>query len=137
MRLPDIELDDRRFQDLVSEARMRIARACPEWTEHNVSDPGITLIELFAWMTEMTIYRLNRVPDKLHVALLELLGIRLDGPAAAQTSLRFRLAEVAKSPVLISAATEVGTPRTATEESIIFQVDETFEVPALSVWPPE
>ena len=51
MRLPEIKLDDRRFQDLVSEARTRIARACPEWTEHNVSDPGITLIELFAWMT--------------------------------------------------------------------------------------
>ena len=66
-RLPDIQLDDRRFQDLVSEARLRITRSCPEWTEHNVSDPGVTLIELFAWMTEMTIYRLNRVPDKLHV----------------------------------------------------------------------
>jgi predicted phage baseplate assembly protein len=130
VRLPEIELDDRRFQDLVSEARVKIARSCPEWTEHNVSDPGITLIELFAWMTEMTIYRLNRVPDKLHVALLELLGIRLDGPSAAQTSLRFRLAEVAREPVLISAATEVGTPRTATEESIIFQVDEDFTIPA-------
>ena len=96
VRLPEIQLDDRRFQDLVSEARMKITRSCPEWTEHNVSDPGITLIELFAWMTEMTIYRLNRVPDKLHVSLLELLGIRLDGPSAAQTSLRFRLPEVAK-----------------------------------------
>ena len=101
MRLPEIELDDRRFQDLVSEARTRISRACPEWTEHNVSDPGITLIELFAWMTEMTIYRLNRVPDKLHVALLDLLGIRLDGPSAATTSLRFRLADAPTEPILI------------------------------------
>ena len=85
VRLPEIQLDDRRFQDLVNEARTRIARSCPEWTEHNVSDPGITLIELFAWMTEMTIYRLNRVPDKLHVALLDLLGIRLGRPSAATT----------------------------------------------------
>jgi predicted phage baseplate assembly protein len=130
VRLPEIQLDDRRFQDLVSEARLKITRSCPEWTEHNVSDPGITLIELFAWMTEMTIYRLNRVPDKLHVSLLELLGIRLDGPSAAQTSLRFRLPETAKEPLLIDAGTEVGTPRTATEESIVFQVDEAFEVPA-------
>ena len=130
MRLPEIQLDDRRFQDLVSEARLKITRSCPEWTEHNVSDPGITLIELFAWMTEMTIYRLNRVPDKLHVSLLELLGIRLDGPSAAQTTLRFRLPEVAKEVLTIDGGTEVGTPRTATEESIIFQVDETFEVPA-------
>ena len=137
MRLPEIQLDDRRFQDLVSEARTKITRACPEWTEHNVSDPGITLIELFAWMTEMTIYRLNRVPDKLHVALLELLGIRLDGPSAAQTSLRFRLAEPASEPLLIPGGlTEVGTPRTATEESIIFQVDEDFEIPARAGRPP-
>ena len=132
MRLPEIELDDRRFQDLVSEARLRINRSCPEWTEHNVSDPGITLIELFAWMTEMTIYRLNRVPDKLHVKLLELLGIQLDGPSAATTDLRFRLAEPAEEPLdIVGGTTEVGTPRTANEESIVFQVDEDFTVPAL------
>jgi predicted phage baseplate assembly protein len=131
VRLPQIELDDRRFQELVSEARMRIARACPEWTEHNVSDPGITLIELFAWMTEMTIYRLNRVPDKLHVALMELLGIRLDGPTAARTNLRFRLSAPASEQVEIrGGATEVGTLRTATEESILFQVEEDFTIPA-------
>ncbi len=125
MTLPEIQLDDRRFQDLVSEARQRIHRACPEWTEHNVSDPGITLIELFAWMTEMTIYRLNRVPDKLHVALLELLGVKLDGPSAARTSLRFRLAAPPSENVIIpGGGTEVGTPRTATEESIVFQVDD-------------
>ena len=133
MRLPEIQLDDRRFQDLVSEARTRIARACPEWTEHNVSDPGITLIELFAWMTEMTIYRLNRVPDKLHVALLDLLGIRLDGPSAATTSLRFRLADKPTEPILIEGGnTEVGTPRTAHDESVIFQVDEDFTIPAMA-----
>jgi predicted phage baseplate assembly protein len=130
VRLPEIQLDDRRFQDLVSEARTRISRACPEWTEHNVSDPGITLIELFAWMTEMTIYRLNRVPDKLHVALLDLLGIRLDGPSAATTSLRFRLADKPSEPVLIPGGdTEVGTPRTAHDEAVIFQVDEDFTIP--------
>src|ERR671917_533647 len=112
MRLPEIQLDDRRFQDLVSEARLRVNRACPEWTEHNVSDPGITLIELFAWMTEMTIYRLNRVPDKLHVSLLELLGIRLDGPSAARTDVRFRLAAPASEAVSIPGGdTEVATPR--------------------------
>ena len=85
MTLPEITLDDRRFQDLVNEARLRISQRCPEWTEHNVSDPGITLIELFAWMTETLIYRLNRVPDKLHVALLELLGIQIAPPIAATT----------------------------------------------------
>ena len=129
-KLPDIQLDDRRFQDLVSEARLRINRSCPEWTEHNVSDPGITLIELFAWMTEMTIYRLNRVPDKLHVTLLELLGIQLDGPSAAATDLRFRLVEPPTEPLLIQGgATEVGTPRTARDDAVVFQVRDDFTIP--------
>jgi predicted phage baseplate assembly protein len=112
-------LDDRRFQELVSEARTRIALSCPEWTEHNVSDPGITLIELFAWMTDMLIYRVNRIPDKLHVALLELLGVQLHGPTAARTQVRFRLAAPAEQPVEIPAATtEVGTLRTAADDSL-------------------
>jgi predicted phage baseplate assembly protein len=131
VKLPEIQLDDRRFQDLVSEARLRINRSCPEWTEHNVSDPGITLIELFAWMTEMTIYRLNRVPDKLHVTLLELLGIQLDGPSAAAADVRFRLVEPPTEPLTITGGeTEVATGRTASEEPVVFQVDEDFTIPS-------
>lgn len=129
MSLPEIVLDDRRFQELVSEARQRISLTCPEWTEHNVSDPGITLIELFAWMTDMLVYRLNRIPDKLHVALLELLGIRLAAPAAAIAQLRFRLAAPAEDQVPIPAATEVGTVRTAQEPAIVFQTRQDFTIP--------
>src|SRR5438067_556450 len=114
MALSQIVLDDRNFQELVNEARLRITRTCPEWTEHNVSDPGITLIELFAWMTEMLIYRVNRIPDKLHVALLELLGIGLEPPSAATAELRFRLAAPPQEPIAIPAGeTEVGTLRRA------------------------
>jgi predicted phage baseplate assembly protein len=130
MRLADITLDDRTFQDLVNEARLRITQRCPEWNEHNVSDPGITLIELFAWMTEATIYRLNRVPDKLHVALLNLLGIQIAPPNVATTDIRFRLAAPPEQPLLIpGGATEVGTVRTASEESIVFQTSEDFVIP--------
>jgi predicted phage baseplate assembly protein len=129
MRLPEINLDDRGFQDLVNEARLRIAQSCPEWTEHNVSDPGITLIELFAWMTEMVIYRLNRIPDKLHVALMELLGITLEPPTAAEGDVRFRLAAPVGEPVAIPEGTEVGTLRTPSEESIVFQTTSAVTIP--------
>ena len=131
MRLPEVELDDRTFQSLVSEARMRIHQSCPEWTEHNVSDPGVTLIELFAWMTEMVIYRLNRVPDKLHVAMLDLLAIRRESPTAATTDLTFRLSAPASEPLPIPAGdTEVGTLRTASEEAVVFQTSEDVTIPA-------
>jgi predicted phage baseplate assembly protein len=134
MNLPQIRLDDRQFQELVSEARLRIAKTCPEWTEHNVSDPGITLIELFAWMTDMLIYRVNRVPDKLHVALLELLGIELHGPTAARTHVRFRLAAPSEQAVDIpGGTTEVATLRTASDESIVFQVANDFSIPSLKM----
>ena len=82
MALPVANLDDRTFQDIVNEARRRIPQYCPEWTDHNLSDPGITLIELFSWMTEMLIYRMNKVPDKNYVKFLELLGVTLT-PARA------------------------------------------------------
>jgi predicted phage baseplate assembly protein len=132
MRLPDITLDDRSFQDLVNEARHRIAEACPDWTEHNVSDPGITLIELFAWMTEMVIYRLNRVPDKLHIRLMDLVQLKLEPPTAATTDITFRLAAPPQAePVIIPGGlTEVATVRAPSEEPIVFQTDEDFTIPA-------
>ncbi len=92
MPLPVPDLDDLRFQqDLVDEARLRIIRYCPEWTEYNLSDPGITLIELFAWMTEMIVYRLNKVPEKNYVKFLEMIGIELQPASSARADLTFRL----------------------------------------------
>jgi len=131
MSLPQVDLDDRRFQDLVNEARTRVARACPEWTEHNVSDPGITLIELFAWMTEMVIYRLNRIPDKVHVALLGLVGLQMEPPSAAETLLRFRLAAPPEESITLPARLEVGTPRTPSEPSVVFQTTAEVAVPVI------
>src|ERR671929_192936 len=63
MPLPAPNLDDRRFQDLVDDAKRLVQRRCPEWTDHNVSDPGVTLIEAFATMVDQLLYRLNRAPD--------------------------------------------------------------------------
>lgn len=129
MRIPSINLDDRTFQDLVDEARRRINQTCPEWTEHNVSDPGITLIELFAWLTEMVVYRLNRIPEKLHAALMELLGIGLDPPAAASADVRFLLSAPATAPLLIPGrTTEVATIRSPGEDAVVFQTKDDFTI---------
>ena len=66
-------LDDRRYADLVEEARSLIPSYAPEWTNHNPSDPGITLVELFAYLTEMLVYRINRVTDDNIRAFLKLI----------------------------------------------------------------
>ena len=130
-RLPEIVLDDRQFQDLVNEARVRVARHCPEWTDHNVSDPGITLIELFAWLTETLVYRVNRIPAKLHVALLELLGMRLRPPTAAthRHPLPARGPAGGEDVVIPGGETEVATQRLGPEEPVVFQTEQDFTIP--------
>ena len=56
-----------------------------------MSDPGITLIELFAWMTDMLLYRVNQVPDKLYIKFLRMIGVRLEPPRAARAPVTFYL----------------------------------------------
>ncbi|MBW4631787.1 MAG: baseplate J/gp47 family protein [Iphinoe sp. HA4291-MV1] len=72
LQLPN--LDDRTYDDLVQEALSLIPTYAPEWTNHNPSDPGITLIELFAYLTEMLLYRLNRVTSANKQAFLNLIS---------------------------------------------------------------
>ena len=127
--LGDLVLDDLRFQELVSEARTRITRHSPEWTEHNVSDPGITLIELFAWFTDILLYRINRIPDRLHLALLELVGVTPAPPQQARTRVRFTL-EQPSADVTIPAGSEVAAPRTAGQDGVVFQTTEALTVRA-------
>ena len=124
MPIPDPQLDDRQFQDIVNEAKALIPRYTPEWTDHNVSDPGVTLIELFAWMTDLILYRLNRVPEKNYLRFMNLLGITLKDPVPAQTSIRFRLSAPPTGPIRIARGTEVATVRTADTESVIFSTDQ-------------
>jgi predicted phage baseplate assembly protein len=123
MSLPTPNLDDRRFQDIVDEAKRRIPVLCPEWTDHNVSDPGVTMIELFAWMVEMMLYRLNQVPEKSYITFMDLMGVRLQPPAAARTDLTFWLAAPATDSVTIQAGSEVATVQTTAEDAVSFSTD--------------
>src|SRR5262245_41790133 len=121
-------LDDRRFQDLVDEARRLIPRYCPRWTDHNLSDPGITLIELFATLVESLIYRLNRVPDTSYITFMALMGVRLEPPAAARAQITFWLSGELfgpeAEPKLIPLGTEVAIEQnSATETPISFSAD--------------
>lgn len=121
MPLPTPVLDDLHFQrDIVDHAKRLIPLYCPEWTDHNVSDPGVTLIELFAWMTEMLLYRVNQVPDKMYLKFLEMIGVRLHPPRPASVPITFYLSAAQPREVSIPAETEVATIRTETEAPLIF-----------------
>ena len=80
MSLPLPQLDDRRWADLMAEAQALIPRYAPSWTDHNVHDPGITFLELFTWLTEMDIYRLNQIPERHLRKFLALIGFSPQPP---------------------------------------------------------
>ncbi len=131
MPLPTVNLDDRRFDDLVDQAKQLIPQYCPEWTDHNTSDPGIALIEIFAWMTDLLLYRVNQVPDKMFVKFLELIGLSLDPPRAAVVPITFYLSAPQDVTITVPAGTEVATVRTEVSEAIVFSTED-----ALSIVPP-
>jgi predicted phage baseplate assembly protein len=93
------QIDDRRYDDIVTEIRTRIARYAPEWkpgesawTDVNENDPGITLAQVFAWQADMLLYRLNRVPELAYIKFLELIGIELAPAQPAQAEVTFPVA---------------------------------------------
>lgn len=92
MNIPLPDLDDRRWADLVDEGRALIPVYGPEWTDHNAHDPGITLMELFAWIAEMDIYQLNRIPDLHKRKFLQLVGITPRPPQPSCAVVAFELA---------------------------------------------
>ncbi len=90
MPLEAPKLDTRTFEELVQLARLRIPRYTPEWTDFNESDPGITLVQLFAWLTEMTLYQMNRVSERNYIKFLQLLNMELRPAQPAVAHLTFK-----------------------------------------------
>jgi len=129
MPLPAPQLDDRRFQDLVDELKRRIPVYAPEWTNHNLSDPGVALIELFAWLGEIVLYRVNQVPDRLYVHFLNLVGIEPFPPSVALADLTFWLSGELESPAVVPSGTQVMAASTvATGEPIVFTTVRDLEI---------
>ena len=88
MPLPSPILDDRSYQQLRDELVRRIPVYTPEWTDHNASDPGITLLELFAFLGENLLYRFNQIPEATKLEFLRRLDVPLRPAQPAQALLR-------------------------------------------------
>src|SRR5687767_1809895 len=111
-------LDDRTWAQLVDEARSLIPRVSPQWTDHNVHDPGITFIELFAWLAEMQLYQLNRVGARHREAFAQLAGVAREQRKPARVDIH------AEGTPPTTVFVPAGTQLTPTEgEEIIFETD--------------
>jgi hypothetical protein len=105
MALPLPVLDDRTFEEMTAEALRLVPQRAPAWTDHNLSDPGVTLIELFTWLTEMQRFYLDRLRDESYVKLLGLLGMQPRAATPARAGVAVSMPESA--PML---AMPRGTP---------------------------
>jgi len=125
--LQDIKLDDRNYQEIRDDAVEKIVKHCPEWTNHNPSDPGITIVELLSSMSEDIIERLNQVPDKNYLAFLDLIGIEQRLPRPSASYVTFKMSEgyqsstAKKDTILIKEGSVVATNPKGDEESILFE----------------
>jgi predicted phage baseplate assembly protein len=85
------KLDDRTYQQLLDQLVRRIPVYTPEWTDHNASDPGITLLQLFSYLGEQLLYRFNQIPDKNYVEFLRLIGVTLRPASSASAHLTVKI----------------------------------------------
>jgi hypothetical protein len=74
MPIPLPNLDDWSYADLTAQAQALIPTLDPAWTNHNPSDPGIALVELLAWLTEMLLFQVDQVTPASTEKFLKLLN---------------------------------------------------------------
>lgn len=94
-------IDNRSFDDIVAEARTRIPHYTPEWTDLNDNDPGIALLQVFAWMSEILIFRMAKVPDLNYIKFLQLIGIELRPAEPARAEVAFPVVNGQPNPFVI------------------------------------
>ncbi len=104
MPLKDPVIDDRKYADILAEIRTRIPRYTPEWkpqwNDLNDSDPGMILAQTFAWLSEMLLFRMQRVPELNYVKFLQLIGIELLPALPARAEVTFTVADAAVTPTV-------------------------------------
>lgn len=101
IRLPN--LDDQKYSDIVEAAKRRIPVIFPEWTDFNEHDPGITVIEVFAWLKEMQQFYLNKISDRSRADMFRLLGIEMRRTAPASVTVSF----AGNAPETVPAGTRI------------------------------
>ena len=121
--LPDIHLDRMSFDETVKKAKNRIVSLYPQWTDFNYHDPGITLIELFAWYKEIQQYELDHIGELHKLKYLKLLGTDIRHKTASEC---FVSADVS-SPYLISEGCRVEAA------GVIFETEERQMLPGVSI----
>ena len=127
MPLTEPNIDDRSFDQILADLRFRIPRYTKEWTNFNDSDPGVTLLQLFAWLSETMLFRMNQVPRKNYIKFLKLLGEELEPPQPARAHLTFvTKANAIAGPVL--ARSQVSAQADDGGDPLVFETERDLDL---------
>lgn len=123
-------IDDRLYAEILEELRTRIPRYTPEWkgwTDLNDSDIGMTFAQVVAWLTEMMIHRMGKVPQLNYVKFLELLGVELRSSQPAMVEIEFPVkADHTQRVVMVPIRTQVSAEAHDGGASIVFETERTL-----------
>ncbi|WP_369184783.1 putative baseplate assembly protein [Streptomyces sp. Y1] len=121
-------LDDRSFAQLRDELIKRIPVYNPEWTDHNATDPGVALLELFAYLGESLLFRFNQIPDATRAAFLRLLDVQPRPAQLARTLLVLDTDRAEGVQVLAGTEARAGAVPFETEGEVVAWPLETYAV---------
>lgn len=121
-------IDDRSFDSLLAEVRTRIARYTPEWTpvwtDQNDNDPGITMVQVFAWLAEILTYRMSKTPELNYIKFLQLLGIELNAAEPAQAEVTFPVkATFTGTSLIVPSHTQLSADPSDGGQPVTFETD--------------
>jgi hypothetical protein len=105
MPIPLPKLDTRNWDELMAEARVLMPRYSPSWTDHNAHDPGVTLAELYAWLAETLLFRLDRISPAQLRTYLRWAGVEQLPAQCARTMVCLRLTGV--GPALLAGGAQI------------------------------
>jgi hypothetical protein len=131
--IPVPNLDDRDWRAIKDEIVRAIPERTPEWTDHNLSDPGITLAEAFALQIEQLIVRLNQVLPKHMREYLNMIGVTLTPPSSAKALCFFRTTAKPSFDITVLKSFEVATSGAGGEKPVVFSTDKDLVIHAAKI----
>ena len=132
MSIPVPVIDNRKYEDIIEEAKKFADIYFPEWDREN-DENGMAMVKLFGHLMELVINRLNRSPEKNMLAFLDLIGAQLLPPRASQALLQFNLAEGATNNGTVSKGTPVSAPANDVHDELIFETSEDLVVTPVNI----
>lgn len=127
-----IDYTNKDYESFRSSMISLIPTKTPDWTDTSESDQGIVILELMCYALDILSFYQDRYANESYlptatlrssvINLCSLVGYILAPASPSTVTVTFTFSAALEAPVVIPAGFQVGTKRTETEDSVIFEV---------------